>query len=240
MKHSKIVIPIAAAALVAAVTLSASARQEPPDAKRPAKAAPVAARAGEPQDDKVVIQTQRWSYPLATCPISGEKLGAKPTEFVVEGRMVRTCCGDCKAEIVKSPAAAIKKIDAAVVAEQKAGYPLTTCAVTDAKLDDKAVDYVWGTRLVRLANADAVKAFQKDPKTAMAKVDAAYVKAQTAAYPLQTCVVTGEKLGGMGAPYDRLYGTTLVRFCCSGCTADFEKDPQTYMKKIADAKKPAK
>ena len=172
MKHSKIVIPFAAAALVAVVTLSATARQEPPVAKGPAKAAPAAAPA-EKLDDKVVIQTQRWSYPLTTCPISGEKLGAKPTEFVVDGRLVRTCCGDCKAQIVKSPADAIKKIDAAVVAGQKATYPLQTCAVTDAKLDDKAVDYVYGTRLVRFCCKKCVPEFQKKPAEYLAKIDSA-------------------------------------------------------------------
>jgi hypothetical protein len=240
MKQATIILTTAAVALVAVTTLSAFARQDPPDSKRPARAAPASERSGEAQDDRTVIQAQRWSYPLATCPVTGEKLGAKPTEFVVEGRLVRTCCGGCKGDVIKAPAATLKKIDAAVVAEQKAAYPLATCAVTDAKLDDKAVDYVHGTRLVRLANEDAVKAFAKDPKAAMAKVDAAYVKAQTAAYPLQTCVVTSEKLGSMGAPHDKLYGTTLVRFCCSGCVTDFEKDPAPYLKKIADAKKPAK
>jgi hypothetical protein len=192
------------------------------------------------QDDRAIIQAQRWSYPLATCPISGEKLGPKMSEFVVQGRLVRTCCNDCKAQVVADPSPMLKKIDAAVIAQQKADYPLATDPVTGAKLDDKAIDYVYGTRLVRLANKDSVAAFEKDPKSAMAKVDAAYIKAQTATYPLKTCVVSGEDLGGMGEAYDKLYGTRLVRFCCSSCTETFEKDSGTYLKKLDDAKKPAK
>lgn len=191
-------------------------------------------------DDKAIVQSQRWSYPLTTCPVSGEKLEAKHVDFVVKGRMVRTCCDHCQAEIVKDPTEVIKKLDAAVIAAQKAGYPLTTCAATNAKLDDKAVDYVWGTRLVRLANKEAIAAFEKDPKAAMAKIDEAYIKAQSANYPLKKCVVSGEALGGMGEPVDKLYGTTLVRFCCSSCVKSFEKDPDSYMKEIAAARKPAK
>jgi len=191
-------------------------------------------------DDRAIIQAQRWSYPLATCPISGEKLGAKKSEFVVQGRLVRTCCNDCKAQVVQDPAPILKKIDAAVVAEQKATYPLTVCAVTGTALDDKAIDHVYGTRLVRLSNRDAVAAFEKDPKPAMQKLDAAYIKAQAAAYPLKTCVVSGEELGGMGEPVERLYGTRLVRFCCASCTESFEKEPTAYLKKLDDARKPSK
>lgn len=240
MQPSKMILPAALAALFATSGILVAARQQPPAGKQPDHAAPVAAPAVKPKDDKAVIQEQRWSYPLTTCPVSGEKLSAKPTEFVVDGHLVRTCCPDCKAEIVKDPKAALQKIDAAVIADQKPTYPLTTCPVTGQKLDDKAVDFVWGTRLVRLANNDAVAVFVKDPKAPMAKVDAAYVKAQTATYPLKTCVVSDEALGGMGEPYDKLYGTHLVRFCCSSCPETFEKDPAPYLKKIDDARKTSK
>lgn len=188
------------------------------------------------KEDRAIVNAQRWSYPLTTCPISGEKLDEKSVSFVVNGHLVRTCCDDCKAKIVKDPAETIKKIDAAVIAAQKPNYPLTTCAATDAKLDDKAFDYVVGTRLVRLANREAIAAFERDPKAAMAKVDAAYIKAQTATYPLKKCPVSGEELGKMGEPVDKLYGTTLVRFCCSSCVKGFEKDADKYMKELAEAR----
>lgn len=194
------------------------------------------------KDDRSVVNMQRWSYPLDTCAMCSGKLEAKPVEFVVNGRMVRTCCADCQMKAAKDPTEAFKKIDAGVLAAQKANYPMTMCAATGAKLDDKAVDHVHGTRLVRLANREAVAAFDKDPKAAMTKVDEAYVKAQKDAYSMKTCVVSGEALGSMGEPVDKLYGTTLVRFCCSGCVKTFEKDSDKYMKQLADAraKPPAK
>jgi hypothetical protein len=238
MKTARILIPAAIAVLIAAPGIL-EARQDGRSDK-PGTEAPAKAKEDPAKSDKAIIQAQRWSYPLATCPMTGEKLGRGMSEFVVDGRLVRTCCNGCKADVVKDPKPVIAKIDAAVIADQKPAYPLDTCAATGKKLDDKAIDHVHGTRLVRLADKDAVTAFEKDPKSAMAKVDAAWIKVLTPKYPLKTCVVSGEELGGMGDPYDKLYGTTLVRFCCEGCTSSFEKDPAPHLEKIAQARKPAK
>jgi YHS domain-containing protein len=54
-------------------------------------------------------------------------------------------------------------------------------------------------------------------------------------WPLDTCVVSGEKLGSMGDPVIRLHEGREVRFCCSGCVSMFESDPATYLKE-ADEK----
>ena len=66
-----------------------------------------------------------------------------------------------------------------------------------------------------------------------------------AAYPLDTCVVSGEKLETteMGAPIDYVYKQEgkpdcLVRFCCEKCIKDFNKDPAKYLKKIDAAAAP--
>ena len=59
-----------------------------------------------------------------------------------------------------------------------------------------------------------------------------------AAYPLKTCVVSGEPLkGGMGAPVDYIHKEAgkpdrLVRFCCKACLKEFKKDPAKYLAKI--------
>jgi len=63
----------------------------------------------------------------------------------------------------------------------------------------------------------------------------------TSTYPLDTCVVSGEKLGGeMGAPIDYIYKEAgkpdrLVRFCCKMCIPKFKKDPAKYLKLIDEA-----
>jgi YHS domain-containing protein len=242
MKLHKILGAAAIAALLVTTTIQAQGEkraqrndkhEQPADAGKKDEKKPEAS-------DRSANMMQRLSYPLTICVISGEKLDEKATEFVVKGQLFRTCCTKCQAQIEKDPTAALKKISDAVIAAQKAAYPLTTCVVTDAKLDDKAIDYVYASRLVRLANRDAVATFEKDPKAAMAKLDAAYIKALGATYALKKCPVSGEELGGMGSPVDKLYGTTLVRFCCNSCVKTFEKEPEKYLKEMAAAGKPAK
>jgi hypothetical protein len=63
-------------------------------------------------------------------------------------------------------------------------------------------------------------------------------------YPLQTCVVSGEKLDGdMGKPFVFTYKDKKVKddtgreikFCCKDCKKDFDKDPAKYIKKLEEA-----
>ena len=54
-------------------------------------------------------------YPLATCVVSGEKLGTMGKPFVhnFEGREVQFCCKACLKEFSKDPQKFVKKLDAA-------------------------------------------------------------------------------------------------------------------------------
>lgn len=56
-------------------------------------------------------------------------------------------------------------------------------------------------------------------------------------YPLSTCVVSGEALGEMGEPVVRMHEGVEVRFCCSNCIKEFEKDPKKYVAIIEAARK---
>lgn len=56
-------------------------------------------------------------------------------------------------------------------------------------------------------------------------------------YPLTTCVVSHDALGGMGETVDALYDGKLIRFCCKGCVKSFNKNPERYLKEIDSAKK---
>ena len=55
------------------------------------------------------------------------------------------------------------------------------------------------------------------------------------AYPLTTCVVSGEKLGEMGKPYTFTHEGREVQLCCKDCLKDFNKEPAKYIKKIEEA-----
>jgi hypothetical protein len=67
--------------------------------------------------------------------------------------------------------------------------------------------------------------------------DQSVISAQLPAYPLDTCVVTGGKLGGMGEAVNYVYKGRLVRFCCAGCIKTFEQDSAKFLAKIDEAAK---
>ena len=61
------------------------------------------------------------------------------------------------------------------------------------------------------------------------------------AYPLETCIVSGEKLGEMGKPVVFEYKGQEIKLCCKSCRKKFDKDPAKFLKQMEDdAKKPAK
>jgi hypothetical protein len=223
----KIKLALAAFAVAAVSFVSVQAFDEKPaQDKAPAKEVAKVSEA-----DAAAIRMQKPTYPLDTCLVSGEKLGSmgKPLDMVVEGKLMRICCKSCARAIEKDKAGMVKKVDDAVVAAQKASYPLDTCALSGEKLGDKAKDAVVGTRLVRVCCGRCAEKVQADPKAAMDKINAAYIEAQKKTYKAK-CPVSGEAIGE-GAK-DVLYGTTLVRLCCKSCEKGFNADPEAMVKKV--------
>lgn len=66
------------------------------------------------------------------------------------------------------------------------------------------------------------------------------VKLKTKPYPMDTCVVSGEKLGSMGDAVVFVEGDQEVQLCCKSCRKDFDADKAANLKKIADAWKTVK
>ena len=58
-------------------------------------------------------------------------------------------------------------------------------------------------------------------------------------YTLETCPVSGEKLGEMGKPFVFTHEGREIKLCCKSCKKDFDKEPAKYIKKIDDAEKKA-
>ena len=56
-------------------------------------------------------------------------------------------------------------------------------------------------------------------------------------YPLDYCLVSGDKIGEMGKPVVTNYHGQEIKFCCPDCVKDFKKDPAKYIKKLQDAEK---
>jgi YHS domain-containing protein len=179
------------------------------------------------------------SYPLDTCPVTGEKLGSMGEPIVknYDGREIRFCCAGCPKKFESDLAGSLAKVDEAIVKQQSPYYPLTTCAVSGAKLGSMGdpIEMVYQNRLVRLCCEGCIKKVEADPAKYLAIVDEAVIAQQQKTYPLKTCVVSGEALGSMGDPIERVFANRLVRLCCKGCVKDFEKDPVKFLSKLDEA-----
>ena len=68
----------------------------------------------------------------------------------------------------------------------------------------------------------------KSPETPTAPVDP-----NAKPYPLQTCVVSGQKLGSMGEPMRFTYKGQEIKLCCKGCEKKFQADADKFLEKIA-------
>lgn len=56
-------------------------------------------------------------------------------------------------------------------------------------------------------------------------------------YVLDTCIVSGDKLGDMGEAVTVVRAGREIKFCCKGCIKDFDKDPAKFLKKIEEGEK---
>ncbi len=117
-------------------------------------------------------------------------------------------------------------------------YTLDTCPVSGMKLGsmgDAIVKEING-REVRFCCGNCPDKFEADAATYTKNMDAAFAKQQMDVYPLSTCVVSGEKLGGdMGDPIDYVHNNRLVRFCCKGCVTKFEAEPAKFIAQLDKA-----
>ncbi|HWB18753.1 MAG TPA: hypothetical protein VG711_00510, partial [Phycisphaerales bacterium] len=85
----------------------------------------------------------------------------------------------------------------------------------------------------RFCCPDCIKKFNADPAKYMKEIDDAVIAQQKDAYPLDVCPISGEKLDDSAVNY--VAGVTLVRFCCSSCVKNFEKNPMPTMEKLHEA-----
>jgi hypothetical protein len=170
--------------------------------------------------------TAMAAYPLTTCVVSGKPLdAAKMKRFDAGGREFRTCCGGCQGKIQKDPAAWTAKLDEAVKANDGKLYPLETCAVcTSGKLADGAKDVVLDGFLVRCCGAACAEKATATKAAVLAKVQAAAIARQKAAYPLKTCAVTGDELDAKNLT-TMLVGYQLVQLCCEDCIDTMKNEP---------------
>ncbi|MCA8972661.1 MAG: hypothetical protein KDC95_22935 [Planctomycetes bacterium] len=182
------------------------------------------------------------AYPFMTCPVSGKKLGSmgKPVVKLYDGREVRYCCNGCPKTFEKDLAKSLATLDEKIVEHQKALYPLEASVVSGMKFDEKLekgpVEFVYGNRLVRVASEKEQATFVAHAAKFLKALDKAVVEAQGDDYPLDSCPISGEKLGSMGRPIDRVVAGRLVRLCCKSCVKKLDQRAPMIVK-LVDAQR---
>ena len=61
-------------------------------------------------------------------------------------------------------------------------------------------------------------------------------KEEVKPYKLDTCIVSGEKLGEMGEPFVFTHEGQEIKLCCKSCKKKFDKDPAKYLQKLEEKK----
>lgn len=119
----------------------------------------------------------------------------------------------------------------APMVEAKDSYPLTTCPITGAELGsmgDPIIETIEG-REVRFCCAGCPDKFKANLEENFAKMDAAIVEAQSASYPVDFCLVSGDELGGdHGEIIDLVVDNRLFKVCCKSCISDLEAAPGDF------------
>ena len=173
-------------------------------------------------------------YTLKVCAVAGEELGTmgEPVVVTFEGREFRLCCSGCKARLENESAKYIAKVDEQMIADQQKHYPLDTDLVSGESLGGKPLDVIYKNRLVRFSSEASKEKFMSDPGQYLAKLNKAVIDKQKGAYPLKTCVISGEELGSMGEPIHLVIANRLISLCCGSCEEGVTKDPLAAISKV--------
>ena len=75
---------------------------------------------------------------------------------------------------------------------------------------------------------EAVVTGPSPPVAPPAKPPAAPGASPAAAYPLDTCVISGDTLGKMGDPVVVTREGVEIHLCCGDCIKELDKDPKKY------------
>lgn len=195
-----------------------------------AGATEASATTATPVQPDIIILVHKPLYPFTVDVANGKPLPEKPIEYVKGGKLFRLESDGSKATVDANFDALSKQIDDAVKGQQKPTYPLKKSVVSDKDLDEtKAVDKVWNNRLYRLASEEEVKVFDTNKEAAKAKLDKAYIDMQVPTYPYKKDPVSKEDLAGKET-HKHLWGNKLILFTSAANAAEFDKNPEGYLK----------
>jgi YHS domain-containing protein len=201
------------------------------------------------QDHQQHGQTAEKSEPVnAMCPIGKEPIVASAGTVEYDGHTIGLCCPGCgkqflawdeqrKDEFVRASLegehrqAQSKKSSAHAGAADGPSYPYTldTCPVSGEKLGSMGDPVVreYDGREVRFCCAGCIDAFESDKAKHWSEIDERTADQQRMHYPLDNCIVTGEKLGDDAV--DHVHNNRLVRLADADAAEAFAEHPEKYL-----------
>ncbi len=137
--------------------------------------------AGLARIDAVMIADQRPHYPLTTSLFDDGPLGERPLAFIWGNRLFLARDEAERQRVLADPAAAICKLDRAVIAAQRPVYGMPNkCPVQgDILPNESRIDFVVANRMVRVCCARCVRVVKARPYQYLGMVE--YANRQAAA-----------------------------------------------------------
>lgn len=175
------------------------------------------------------------------CPVTGIKLSAveHPVHATFDGREISFCSEKCPIEFRRNLAENLELLGKAIIEAQSPFYPEGECVVDRMPLpddQDTAVNFVYGNLLVRLRSQDCKERFDENPEAYLSELESRVIAQQLPDYPLEVCVVSGDKLSGKDVePVNYVVGHRLIRFCTSCekyCSPRVRENPARYFRLI--------
>jgi len=127
--------------------------------------------------DNKMTQNQLPYYPFGSCVVSGKTFTRdnKPINYIHHNRLVLLADKESVGKFKKSPGQYLKKLDEAVIEQQKENYPIENCPISGMKLGSmgEPVDMVIANHLVRLCCDGCVKTVRKNAPMYIATIDEA-------------------------------------------------------------------
>jgi YHS domain-containing protein len=179
---------------------------------------------------------QARPYPMNTCLVSGGKLGSmgEPSVHIHKGQEIKFCCQGCLNPFLQDTGKYLKKVKEAHAKVKP--YPKETCLVSGRKLDGKLGTshiFIDEGREIKLCCKGCLPKYKQSSAKYLTAFDSAFAKVKR--YTSETCLVSGQKLGSMGAPLAFIHEGMEVKLCCKGCIKAFQKNTDKYVKKLAKA-----
>lgn len=188
------------------------------------------------------------------CPIGKEPIVPSAGTVEYKGKTIGLCCPGCGKQFLAWDESRKDKFVTLAAAHREPGqdhvgqaaaepatgeaapgptypYTLDSCPVGGklGSMGDPVVK-LYDNREVRFCCAGCIDEFEANQAKYWGEIDAKIVEQQLMHYPIDTCIVTGEKLGENAV--NHVHNNRLVRLASEEAVAEFRDDPAKHLKAL--------